>query len=499
MKKTLFIKNAMVLTVTSLILRFLGIIFKVWLAGRVGAEGIGLYHLVFSVYTFAATFASSGITVAVTRLAAQELAVGSREGLHKMLRRALSIVLIVALVSFCLILFSSEFIAEKIINDIRSEASLAILTFSLPFMGISAVLKGYFVARRKIVTNSVAVLLEQVVRIILCLFFVQRFAPAGIGAAVAGVILGDTVAEAVSCAFMGIAYKFDDKKAQTGGNQAVFYSTKELLRISVPITAGRYGTTFLRTIENILVPKTLSAAGGNFSHSLSLFGSLKGMALPVLFFPSSLLSAFSSLLIPEMSEALARKQPSVIKRSVEKTLRLTWFMGVVFGGIFFFAGKRIGNLIYNDSDSGFLITVLAPLVPLMYIDSISDGILKGLDQQVFAFRNAVLDSSLRIILILLVVPKWGINGFLCIMFFSNILTCSLNVTRLIKITGVKLKLFSEILVPALAATGFCGLFCSLFNKINTDILFVGVFTALSLIIYIVFLLAFKIVEVRDYI
>lgn len=499
MKKTLFIKNAMVLTVTSLILRFLGIIFKVWLAARVGSEGIGLYHLVFSVYTFVATFASGGITVAVTRLAAQEMAVGSREGLSRMLRRALSVVLIIALISFAAVLFSSGFIAEKIINDPRSEASLSILTFSLPFMGISAVLKGYFAARRKVGVNSAAVLLEQVVRIVLCLYFVQRFAPRGIGAAVAGVLLGDTVAEIVSCLFMATAYKSDFKKAQLYGNEAAFRSTKEILRISTPITAGRYGTSLLRTAENILVPKTLSSAGGNFSHSLALFGSLKGMALPILFFPSSLLGAFSSLLVPEMSEALARNQPSMIKRSVERTLRLTWFMGLIFGGVFFFAGQRIGDLIYNDGDSGYLIGVLAPLVPLMYLDSISDGILKGLDQQIFTFRNAIIDSSLRIILILLIVPKTGINGFLGIMFFSNILTCSLNAGRLIKITGVRFKIFSEILLPIIATVGICSMCYTLFDKISADIYFVSAFTAVSVITYAAFLLVFKIVEIKDYI
>lgn len=498
MKKTLFIKNAMVLTFTSLTLRFLGIIFKVWLAARVGAEGIGLYHLVFSVYTFAATFAAGGITIGVTRLAADEMAVGSKDGLNKMLRRAMTTVLIISLISFAAVLFSSEFIANKIINDQRSELSLAILSFSLPFMGISAVLKGYFVARRKVGVNSAAVLLEQVVRIVLCLFFVKKLAPMGIGAAVAGVLLGDTIAEIASCTFSSIMFKFDHKKLHIAGNRAVFTSSKELLRISAPITAGRYGTTFLRTVENILVPKALSKAGGHFSHSLSLFGALKGMALPVLFFPSSLLGAFSSLLVPEMSEALVKKQPKVIKRNVERTLKLTWLIGIVFGGIFFFAGKRVGNLIYSDSDSGYLITVLAPLVPLMYMDSISDGILKGLDQQVFTFRNAVLDSTLRIIMIAIIVPKTGINGFLGIMFFSNILTCSLNVGRLLKITGVRFKFFSELLLPVCAAVGITALCFNLFNKISTDIIFTGAFAAASVLLYAAFLLIFKIVEVRDY-
>ena len=81
MKKTVFIKNAAILTISSLILRFAGILFRVWLAAKIGAEGIGLYQLVFSVYMLAATFATSGICTAVTRLVSEELATGNKKGI----------------------------------------------------------------------------------------------------------------------------------------------------------------------------------------------------------------------------------------------------------------------------------------------------------------------------------------------------------------------------------------------------------------------------------
>ena len=71
MKHGLFIKNAAVLTVTSLILRTLGIVFRIWMSNTVGAEGMGLYQLVVSVYVFVSAFATTGICTAVTRLTAE--------------------------------------------------------------------------------------------------------------------------------------------------------------------------------------------------------------------------------------------------------------------------------------------------------------------------------------------------------------------------------------------------------------------------------------------
>ena len=96
MKKTVFIKNAAILTASSLILRFVGIIFKVWLAAKIGAEGIGLYQLVFSVYMFAATFATSGICTAVTRLVSEELVIGSKNGVRRIVLRCVQISLVIA-------------------------------------------------------------------------------------------------------------------------------------------------------------------------------------------------------------------------------------------------------------------------------------------------------------------------------------------------------------------------------------------------------------------
>ena len=483
MRKTLFIKNALILTVTGIILRFLGIVFKIWLAGKVGAEGIGLYHLVFSVYTLLATFASSGITVAVTRLCVNEITLGTKHGLKKLIRRSFAIVIIISLFSLFITLFGSEFIALKIIGDVRSEESIAIFGFSLPFMGISAVLKGYFTARRKIGTNSIAVLLEQAVRIALCLYFVGIFSQKGIGMAVAGVILGDTIAEMVSCIFSYICYRLDLKKVNCDGNSAQFSKTKEILRISSPITLGRYCTSLLRTAENIIMPKALHKSGGLYSRSLSLFGSLKGMALPVLFFPSSVLNAFSTLLIPEMSEALVKKQPKIIKKDVERSIKLTLIIGIIFGGIFFFGGTRIGNLIYGDADSGYLIKVLAPLTPLMYCDCIADGILKGLDQQNFTFRVSVGDSILRIILISIFVPLTSINGFISIMYLSNILTFFLNFLKLIKVTGAKIRIINEIFFPLTLSAAVCSISFIILNKISADLIFVSAYTLLSIILY----------------
>ena len=174
-KKTLFIKNTLILTVSSLILRFAGIIFKVWLAQKIGSEGIGLYQLVFSVYVLASTFAISGTSTAVTRLVSEELALENSKDAFKILRRAIEISLIIAFLSIAVLLFSANYISEVILGDPRTLPALKILPLSLPFIGVTSCIRGYFISRRKVTPNALSQIFEQAVRIILILLLVNKF------------------------------------------------------------------------------------------------------------------------------------------------------------------------------------------------------------------------------------------------------------------------------------------------------------------------------------
>lgn len=499
MKKTLFIKNAAILTATSIVLRVLGIVLKVWLAAVIGSEGIGLYHLIFSVFVLCTAFANAGIPTAVTRMIAESFAKNDTNGAFRIIKRAIGISLVFSLISFIVLNVFSGFICNNVLHDERAFISLKIMCFSFPFLACSAVFKSYFFARRKITVNSVSVILEQILRIILCFLIVSKFVKNGIAAAAAGIVLSDTAAEVISFVFMLVCFVLDSKKHTLNSDTPQKTGeTKELLRISFPLLLSRYCTSVLRTGENVLVPKTLIMTL-SYSTALSRFGAVKGMALPVLFFPSSILNALSALLLPEMSEAVAKNKPFIIKNAVKKTLQTTWLLGVIFSAIFFFCGENIGRIIYKDTVSGELIKILSVIVPLMYLDSICDGILKGLDQQKFTFFTAVSDSLLRIVLIVIFVPRFSMNGFLAIMILSNAYTCFLHVGKLLKLTSIKLKPIKDIILPIFYAVVICYICNRAFAFLSHPILFTAVFTLFSCVLFAAVIIAFKIVDIHDYI
>ncbi|MBE6728498.1 MAG: hypothetical protein E7562_07620 [Ruminococcaceae bacterium] len=448
MKKVVFLKNAAILTATSIILRLVGILFKVWLASAVGAEGIGLYQLIFSVYMLVSTFASAGIVTAVTRLIADELALGSKCGIQKILNRSIWLTLIIAFISMSITYFGADFISINLLAEKRAIPAIKMLSFALPFIGIVSVLRGYFIARRKAAPSAFSQLLEQAARIIIIVLMLKKYLSYGLSAACAAVLFADAAAHAISLLFLWILYIKDIGKLKflKGRKSPPFSVLRAVLHIGAPITAGRYLNTALRTAENLLVPRGLEKSGAGKA-ALSQFGMIKGMALPVLFFPSSLLSSLSTMLIPEISEAKALNKDNLVKLATGRIIQLTSIIAFLFSGVFLTAGKQIGTLIYGSDDVGFLLCALSPIVPLMYLDSVCDGILKGLDQQKFCFKNSILDSVLRILLVISFLPKTGMSGFLGIMYISNILTCLLNVGRLIKVSKTKINVVLWFFIP----------------------------------------------------
>jgi len=490
-RKTVFIKNAIILTATSLILRFAGIIFKVWMGAIVGSEGIGLYSLIFSVHVLAATFASSGISTAVTRLVAEELSLGSKKGTIKILKKSIILTLLVAFASMIILFLGSDFIANSLLGDQRAAISIKFLPLSLPFMGITSCLRGYFIANRSATPNAVSQIFEQSVRILLVVVLLKKFINKGLTLCCAAVVIGDVTAESISCLLLYLIYLNSKKKLNRlcGRKRPPYPIIRKITSIAMPITSGRYLNTALRTVENILVPKNLAKYALTGNSALSQFGMIKGMALPILFFPSAILNSVSTLLIPEMSEAAAKHQNLIVKNATNRILKLTSLLSFIFAAIFFVAGDKIGLLIYKSEDIGFLLKALSPIVPLMYLDSVSDGMLKGLDQQVFSFRTAIGDSLIRIILILIVLPKFGLLGFIGIMYFSNLLTCLLNVGRLTKITNATLKLLNEILLPilcALTVTFICDFLLKLF-LIENILVYIILLSVVSAFLYLALL------------
>ena len=428
----LYAKNAALLTVSGLGLRVLGMVFRVCIAGYLGSEGMGLYQLILAVYMVFTSLASAGINVASTRLAAQSLARG--RGMAATLRGLCTAALSLGSVAMLAQTLLSGPIARWFLHDARAELGLRVLAPSLPFIAVAGAVRGCFLAQRRVEPGILSQSIEQLVRMGAAVLGLRAVAAWGAAWGCAAVLLANTVSEAVSC---GIVWAFAVKepafRPRPGQAEPTHpYREKELYGIVLPVTGSRLLASGLQAAESSLIPTCLARYLGDRAAAVAQYGDFKGMAMPLLFFPFSVLAALSGLLMPEITRARTQKDNAAARRLVGRMMRLSGAFALAAGAGFFVFGAPLAARLYGNAAVGQYVRVLALAAPFMYLESMVDGVLKGLGEQLATFRYSLLDSVLRIPAIVLLLPKYGMPAFLGIMVASNALTCTLNTLRMCK-------------------------------------------------------------------
>ncbi|MBE6903218.1 MAG: polysaccharide biosynthesis protein [Ruminococcaceae bacterium] len=452
--KSTVIKGTFILTVFSVITRVIGFVFRVWLSKMLGSEGMGLYQLVLSLYILAVTLSTAGISMTVSKLCSEFYASKDFGSAKKVFKKALFWSLLCGFtVSLIIILFAKP-LGEHFLGDTRTILSLYLLAPGMPFMSASACINGYFFAKRKFLRPAASQFVEQAVKIGAIALLMSYALPKGLAASCAAAVLGMTVGEISSCIYEIIIYLFEARSEKKKAPLQKI-GLKLILKQSAPIAANSYINSGLRMLENVLLPSRLIMYGMTPHSALSIFGILKGMVMPLIAFPSALLTALASALIPTVSGAKAAGQEKRIDFTVSKVLQLTLMLGIIIVAIFISFPKELGICIYDDTNVGSMLAKMALISPFIYLEMVVVSVLNGLSQQVYTLKINMLDGAIRLACIIIAVPFLGFNGYLASTLISCIFCTCLYIKKLLELTNISIKITSWILKPALCACAAC--------------------------------------------
>ncbi len=451
MTKQKFFLQGAILTAVSLFLRVTNMGYRSYLSQKIGSEGMGLYQLIFSIFMLTVTLSTSGISLAVTRMVSAAIAAGCRETIRSTVARCFAFCLsISSAISLCLF-FLSDFAALTFLGNRLAAPCLRILGVGLPFMSMCTCMKGYFLAVDESLSTAASDTLEQILTILATVYLFWHFAPQSIEAACFAAMAASTLGEAVSFLVSWSAYRHSLKKNTPKERKQGKGVLKGLSHIALPCTLSSAAKSLLNTGENLLIPQELRKFGLSYSQSLSQYGLLQGMAMPMLYFPSSFLTSFASLLIPKISKERELGHRREVAYITGKSIRSALAFGMFFAAVFIAFGDGWGNAFYHSAAAGKYLQVLAPIVPLIYLDVVVDSLLKGMDEQFNSMKYNFSDSLIRVILILCFLRFFGMESYVCILFFSTIFNAALSLRRLLKVTNVHSSRSQHILLPLLWA------------------------------------------------
>ena len=437
MRKNLFY-SALLLTLANLLLRAVSMGFQVYLAGRVGATGIGLLQLVLTVSAMAVTVGTSGIRVAGMYLCAEELGRSSRGGVRAVMRLCLGYALVVSILAGAGLFALSPTIAQRWIGDLRTVRALRLTGLFLPFTCLTAVMSGYFTAASKVGRLVAVDILERVASIGLTLLLLCRTAADAEGAC-AAIVAGNAIATAAGFFLLLALYLRDVRGVEAAPMRGRF---RKLLGLCVPLALNEYLRSGLGTLEHLLIPRGLARSAGDREQALAAYGAIHGMVFPILFFPTSVLFSLSDLLVPELARCQARQDRVRKEHLTDKCLRLGAFYACCVAGGLYCLSEPLAELLYraNAPEVARYLRLFAPLVPVLYLDAIVDGMNKGLGQQVICVRYNTFTSLLDVALLIALLPRYGIGGYYFSYALTHIVNFILSIRRLLLVSGWRLRL-----------------------------------------------------------
>ena len=462
-----FFLNGLSLTITALIMRGVSVIFNIYISNAAGSEAMGLFALLGSVYAFSLTVAVAGINLGVTRLVSDALALGDGKRAKSVTRRAILVSTVTGAIASVLLFILADFLGNTVLGDSRAIRPLRVLALTLVPIAVSSCLSGYFTAVRRVKANSAFGIVSQFVKIGATVAVLSLIPDLDTEEACIALVFGGAVAEFFSLGITFLLYLFDKRKIKTytacERSEKSEPITRKLLGITLPVTFSACIRSALSMFQHILIPKGIHKSGKSWSAALSSYGALHGMALPLLLFPSAFITSFAGLLIPEVSECCAQNDSVRLKRTAYRTLSLSLFFSIGISGIMLFFSHDIGIAVYNNEETALYIRVLAPLIPVMYIDSAVDAILKGSGHQVYSMNVNIADTLTACIFALTLVPKMGIWGYVISIYATEILNTTLSLIKMFSVSKMKARPFRQVALPTLCIIGSANLSNLLFR------------------------------------
>ena len=448
-----FFYNSLLMVGVTLLMRAIGVGFNAYVASRAGAQAMGLYSLLSGVHGFAITLACSGIHLGTTRTVADALGKGDRALAAKYARRALAISLFFGILSCLLLFFGAPYAGTHWLGDARTVLPLRILALTLPGVAVCSCLNGYFTAVRRVWKNAAVQLTSQAVRIFGTAAFLSLLLPQGVAYACLALVLGSLITQVFELLFSLVLYWSDKRHLRSEEKCTQSGVTKTILGITLPVAFSSYARSGLITLQHILIPRGLARSGASWESALASYGVLHSMVLPVVLFPSAFISSFAGLLIPEVAEAKIQGDMERVRRVARRIFGISMMFSVGVAGIMLCFSHGLGLAIYDSLQAGSMIAALSPLIPIMYIDSAVDAVLKGMGQQVYSMNVNIADALTSVILVMILVPKFGVNGYVFTIYFTEILNTTLSLARMIAITKPKLRIAGHVFGPILCIAG----------------------------------------------
>lgn len=371
MKKNLFIKSTLILILSGFLTKMLGFIIKLVYTRIIGEYGISLFTIATPTYSLLLTISTLAIPISISKLVSENKGRSIR-----ILTSATFLILSINFLLILIIFLTKDFIATNLLKEPLASPILMAFALTLPFVSISAVLKGYFAGKQNMVPHATSNILEQIVRLIIIVTILPILMKKSVMYAVLGLILLTILSEISSIiVFLFFLPKHINYKTNLLPSKK---HTKDILNISLPTVSSRIIGNIGYFLEPIILTNLLLFSGYTNAYILREYGAYNAYSLALLTMPGFFIAAISTSLLPEISKFHGERNSSMVKRRIKQSLLFALLIGTFFSFIIFTFRDKLLFTLYNTTNGSDYIKILAPFFVLFYLEGVLTSALQAL-------------------------------------------------------------------------------------------------------------------------
>ena len=500
LKKETFVQSILVLMLSQVMIKLLGLAYKVYLTNKEGFGDIGnaIYNSGYQIYALLLAISSIGVPNAISKIVAERLAKGDKKGVKKILRISIAFFSLVGLAGSLILFCGANHMANVWLQIPEAELTLVALSPAIFFVSIASVIRGYFNGHQRMSTTANSQTLEQVAKTFITILLVEIIAiptQNNVVFMAAGANLATTLSIVLSFAYLYKYYKAKNKELEVEikeNNEEPSYATKSskeivksVVQISFPMTISSLVSSINRTIDSITVVRLLKTF---LTENMAKFqyGVYAGKVDTLVGLPLSFNIAFATVLVPSISKLLAKNEKRDAVKLIKSSLLSTILIALpcTFGMIVF--AQPILDLLFPNASSGALLLQITSItIIFMLMAQTINGVLQAIGKYKAPAIALGCGVIVKLILnfILIPIPSIGINGVAISSIVCHVISFTIGFNVLRNTLNIKFSKGTFIVKPLFATFAMCVCSHTLFlllTKINI------IAWQLSLIISIMF-------------
>ena len=402
--KNKFIKSTLVLILGGAITKLLAMVIKIFLTRSIGDNGIGLYMMILPTFNLFITLCTMSLSTAISKLVSE-----NKSG-KKVILPLIPISLGYNLGLMLLLIILAPLIANKLLNNPMAYYPIMGISFTLPFIAISSILKGYFYGKENMTPYVISNIVEQIVRLLFIIFLIPNLLTFGVSTAVLGVVLINVISEfsSIICLIIFIPNKNILLKDFTPDREIL----KDVLNISLSATGSRLIGSISYFLEPIILTFIMLRCGFSGKYITYEYGIITGYVYPLLLLPSFFTMAISTSLLPVISNNYSRGNYRHVKKKLKQAIIISLIVGIFFTAIFMIIPEVLLNFIYDTNLGKEYIRIIAPFFLLHYIQGPLTSYLQAVNKSKEAMLGTLVGAIIKNILLLILPIFMGIWGFI---------------------------------------------------------------------------------------